>query len=386
MGPEGEWVELTQAAYDALSPPDPAILYIITATAPPPAVPVVEAGVIVGTLQIGNTLSLSGMSVTGADTTTYDWKVDGVTRATTATYVPAHAGSCICTVTGANAFGSTSDSTPAATVLPLLPVVEAGAIGTPQIGQTLSLSGMSVTGADTTTYDWKVDGPPAPPRRPTSPRIPAAASAPSPARMRPARSATAPPRSLSRPRCRRRGGAIAGTPYVGETLSLSGMSVTGADTTTYAWKIDGVTLGTSATFSPPATGSCICTVTGTNATGSVSDSTAAVAIGPALPVVTPGTIAGILRVGETLSLSGMSSPARRARATPGRSAAGRRSAPRRLRSGLDRHGHLHDHRQQCFGLRRRDDAGGHRRSGAAGGRSRIDLRHAADRRDASLTG
>ena len=153
------------------------------------APPVVEAGSISGTLRIGETLSLSGMSVTGTSvTTTYDWKVDGITRATTATYVPAHTGSCVCTVTGTNTGGAISDSTAAVTIGPALPVVEAGSIsGTPQVGQTLSLSGMSVTGTGVTT--------------------------------------------------------------------------------TYAWKMDGVTQGTSATFVPAATGSCVCTVTGTNSSG-----------------------------------------------------------------------------------------------------------------------
>ena len=87
------------------------------------ALPVVEAGSISGTLRIGETLSLSGMSVTGTGvTTTYDWKVDGITRATTATYVPAHTGSCICTVTGTNSSGGVSDSTAAVTINLALPV------------------------------------------------------------------------------------------------------------------------------------------------------------------------------------------------------------------------------------------------------------------------
>lgn len=28
-GPQGQWISLTQAEYDALNPPDPAVLYVI---------------------------------------------------------------------------------------------------------------------------------------------------------------------------------------------------------------------------------------------------------------------------------------------------------------------------------------------------------------------
>ncbi|MEY2875996.1 MAG: hypothetical protein RLZZ373_3367, partial [Pseudomonadota bacterium] len=84
-------------------------------------------------------------------------------------------------------------------------------------------------------------------------------------------------------------GTISGSLIIAATLSLAGSSVTGADTTTYSWKINGVEYGTSATFSPDFGGSCTCTVTGTNAIGSTSATTPAVAIDPTPVVIAVGS-------------------------------------------------------------------------------------------------
>jgi hypothetical protein len=66
------------------------------------------------------------------------------------------------------------------------------------------------------------------------------------------------------------------------------LSVANADTTTYSWKIGGVEYGTAATFSPDFGGSLTCTITATNAQGSASDTTPAMAIDPTPVVVGVG--------------------------------------------------------------------------------------------------
>jgi hypothetical protein len=87
------------------------------------------------------------------------------------------------------------------------------------------------------------------------------------------------------------GGTISGALVIGSTLSLTGSSITGADSTSYSWKIGGVEYGTASTFSPDLGGSCACTVTGTNAAGSTSATTPAVTVDPTPVVIAVGAAA-----------------------------------------------------------------------------------------------
>lgn len=248
------------------------------------------APTITGTPNANQVLSLTGGTVTGnpAPTLTYQWRRDGedISGATSSTWTATQGTAVVCRITATNSQGTdTIDTEPfgpigAALAKPfwfLAPTIT----GTPNAGETLSLTGGNVSGnpEPTFTYQWMRGGSP----------IAGATSATWVATegdavvclvtavnsqgsdiiatnpFGPIGAALAAPLWTEAP-------DIVGVAEEGETLSLDGGTVTGnpEPSLTYQWKRDGDPIegATSATWTATPGSAVTCTVTATNSQGS----------------------------------------------------------------------------------------------------------------------
>ena len=282
--------------------------------------------VISGTPEAGETLTVDDGTWTGSApiTYTYQWLADGVAlpgeTANSFTVTTAQNGADITVeVTATNlALAVTVETLPVTIVFAPINSVPPTVSGTTQVGSTLTASTGTWTGTAPIAYayQWKRNGI----------DIVAATSASyllvladegtdisvvvTASNAQGSDSATAPSVLIESPPTFAAKPVISGTPVVGQTLSTTNGTVTGATpiTYTYQWKAAGspITGETNQTYVVGAGlegVSITVTVTATNTIGSTDDTAVAVVIASAPVNTTAPSISGTPEVGQTLTAS-----------------------------------------------------------------------------------
>ncbi len=288
-----------------------------------------------GVAQVGSTVSATaGTWSPGSGTSIYQWRRDGapIESATASTYdvTAADAGTALSVTQTYTRVGIGTDSqTSPSVMVPLLtfaplsvPTLEVQGGGDPRVGRTLVAGGGGWSPDPTSrSYVWvRDDGTPTniPGETGTTYTLtPADLGATVTVRESVSSSAYAPASASSAPVTVLPGllaapttlPVVAGTPTVGQTLSVATPGTWGPGVTLgYEWLVDGDVAGTGASFPVPASAVGLPvrlreTATRTGFTSS-SQETPAQTVLPGTLTVAPTTLAGTARVGSTLSVSG----------------------------------------------------------------------------------